>query len=59
VAAIRPGLAALVLKASAKQMVIVQNDGSKRVAFPPPMPKLAVMPAPEAEPAIPSDAEAE
>jgi hypothetical protein len=36
--------------------VIVQNDGSKRVAFPPPMPMLDVTPAPEAE-SVPSDPE--
>jgi hypothetical protein len=40
-------------RAPGLQIVIIQNDGSQRVAEQPPMPMLGVTPMPEAEP-IPS-----
>jgi hypothetical protein len=36
------------------QIVVIANDGSKRVAFEPPPPMLDAVPVPEAEP-VPSD----
>jgi hypothetical protein len=39
------------------QIVVIQGDGSQRVAYQPP-PMLDVTPVPEVEP-VPSDAEAE
>jgi hypothetical protein len=61
VAAIRPDLAALVLKASAKQrqpglsIVLIQRDGGRLVAYEPPPPMLDGTPVPEVESAVPPE----